>query len=51
MRRRYSRGRKERYFVSFGVGLLTCFVLPAKAVIILLGIALVVCGLSGGNHC
>lgn len=51
MRRRSGRSRRERYFVSFGVGLLTCFVLPAKAVIILLGIALVLCGLSGGNHC
>lgn len=51
MRRRYGKSRKERYFVSFAVGLLTCFVLPAKAVIILLGVALVVCGLSGGNRC
>jgi len=48
--RRCGRSRKEWYFVSFGVGLLTCFVLPAKAVIVLLGIALVICGLSGGNH-
>ena len=51
MRHRRSRNSRERYFVSFGVGLLTCFVLPAETVVVLLGLALVVCGLSGCNHC
>ena len=32
-------------FVSFGVGLLACFLFPTKCVIIALGIALVLCGL------
>lgn len=51
MRRHRNRHRRERYFVSFGVGLLTCFVLPAETVVILLGIALVACGLSSGHSC
>lgn len=50
MKRRYGRNRKEHYLVSFGLGLLACFVLPAKVMILVLGIALVICGLSAGNH-
>lgn len=46
MRRyRRGRGRLQVCFVSFGVGLLACFLFPAKFVIAILGIALVLCGL------
>ena len=45
--RRYRRGRNgmQVSFVSFGIGLLACFVFPTKLVIAILGIALVLCGL------
>lgn len=44
--KRYRRrgGCLQTCFVSFGVGLLACFLLPAKLVIAILGIALVLCG-------
>lgn len=32
--------------ISFGIGLLACFILPAKLVVAILGVALVLCGLS-----
>ncbi len=46
--RRYRRGRggMQVCFVSFGIGLLACFLFPAKFVIAILGIALVLCGFS-----
>lgn len=45
--RRYRRGRSRTQvcFVSFGIGLLACFLFPTKLVIAALGIALVLCGL------
>ncbi|MBQ1950773.1 MAG: hypothetical protein II363_04180 [Clostridia bacterium] len=33
-------------FAAFGVGLLACCVLPTKCIVVLLGAALVCCGLS-----
>ena len=44
--RRYRRrgGRLQTCFVSFGVGLLACFLFPPKVVIAILGVALVLCG-------
>lgn len=46
MRRyRRSRGGWQVCFVSFGVGLLACFLFPAKFVIAILGVALVLCGI------
>ena len=46
--RRYRRrgGRLQVCLVSFGVGLLACFLFPTKLVITSLGIALILCGLS-----
>ena len=45
--RKYRRGHNgvRVCFVSFGVGLLACFLFPTKLVIACLGIALVLCGL------
>ncbi len=37
-------------FVAFGLGLLACTVCPTKLVVILLGIALVLCGVSCGKR-
>lgn len=46
MRRyRRSKGGLQGSFVSFGIGLLACFLLPAKLVIAILGIALILCGI------
>lgn len=47
--RRYRHGRSgmQICFVSFGIGLLACFLFPTKLVIAALGVALVLCGLSG----
>lgn len=44
--RKYRRGRNgvHLYFVSFGVGLLACFLFPTKLVIAILGVSLVLCG-------
>ena len=46
--RRYRRSRNgmQVCLVSFGIGLLACFLFPTKLVIAVLGIALVLCGLS-----
>ncbi len=44
-RSRRKGGRMQVCLVSFGVGLLACFLFPAKFVIAILGIALVLCGL------
>ena len=46
--RRYSRRGPvlQLCLISFGVGLLACFLFPAKLVIAILGVALVLCGLS-----
>lgn len=46
--RKYRRkgGGFQLCLVSFGVGLLACFLFPTKLVIIGLGIALILCGLS-----
>lgn len=41
---RRSRGGIQLCFVSFGIGLLACFLFPTKLVIAILGIALVLCG-------
>ena len=45
--RRYRRKRNgmQLCLLSFGIGLLACFLFPAKLVITVLGIALVLCGL------
>ena len=45
--RRYRRkgNRLQVSLVSFGMGLLACFLFPTKFVITILGIALVLCGL------
>lgn len=45
--RKCRRGRSgiQLCFVSFGVGLLACFLFPTKLVIAILGIALVLCGI------
>lgn len=45
--RRYRRSRNgiQVCLVSFGIGLLACFLFPTKLVIAVLGIALVLCGL------
>lgn len=40
------RGGLQICCISFGIGLLACFLLPVKLVIAVLGIALVLCGLS-----
>ena len=42
---RRDRGGLQTCCISFGVGLLACFLLPVKMVIAVLGIALVLCGL------
>lgn len=45
--RRRNRGRYgiQLCLISFGIGLLSCFLFPSKLVIIILGIALILCGL------
>ncbi len=37
-------------FAAFGFGLLACTVLPTKLTVVLLGVALVLCGLSCGKR-
>lgn len=44
-RQRRRHGGIQVCLVSFGVGLLACFLFPAKFIITVLGIALVLCGL------
>lgn len=45
--RRYRRRRNGTHvcLVSFGVGLLACFVFPSKLVVAILAVALVLCGI------
>lgn len=45
--RRYRRGSNglQVCLVSFGIGLLACFLFPTKLVMVVLGGALVLCGL------
>ena len=50
MRRRRRNDNTELYFVAFGVGLLACLVFPSKFVVVLLGAALIFCGLSCGRR-
>ncbi len=37
-------------FAAFGVGLLACAILPSKLMVVLLGAALVLCGIACGNR-
>lgn len=37
-------------FAAFGAGLLTCCILPTKLLVVILGAALVICGVSCGKH-
>lgn len=46
MRRRHRRqNRLQVCLVSFGIGLLACFLFPLKLVVVCLGIALILCGI------
>lgn len=44
-RNRRGRNRVQVCLVSFGVGLLACFLFPTKLVIAILGAALILCGI------
>jgi hypothetical protein len=49
------RGRKRHDssglgFAAFGIGLLACTLLPTKLMVVLLGAALVLCGISCGKR-
>ena len=48
--RRRRRNSTELCFVAFGVGLLACLVVPSEFVVVLLGAALIFCGLSCGRR-
>ncbi len=52
--RRYCNRRKGGKtmvcFAAFGCGLVTCCVLPPKVLVILLGAALILCGVSCGKR-
>lgn len=52
MRRRHRRGAGVDVvcFAAFGAGLLTCCILPTKLLVVILGVALVICGVSCGKH-
>ena len=47
---RHKRGATGLCFVSFGIGLLACLVFPSEFVVVLLGAALIFCGLSCGRR-
>ncbi len=51
MRRRHRHGGCNVVsFAAFGAGLLTCCILPTKLLVVILGAALVICGVSCGKH-
>ncbi len=51
MRRCHNRRRGNGFpFAAFGIGLLACTILPSKLMVVLLGAALVLCGLSCGKR-
>lgn len=54
MRCRNRKGRRDGFgglgFAAFGFGLLACTILPPKLMVVLLGAALVLCGISCGKR-